>query len=82
MFVIEVLALSRVTGTLLGFCGEGVAHVLNTIPVRHTEKQIGKVGTDLNSHTHMKKLYQRVNSKEDIVGWYVHKHQSVECCFV
>jgi len=60
----------RVLGTLLGFCGEGVAHVLNTIPVRHTEKQIGKVGTDLNSHTHMKKLYQRVNSKEDIVGWY------------
>ena len=58
-------------GTLLGFCGEGVAHILNTIPVRHTEKQIGKVGTDLNSHTHMKKLYQRVNNKEDIVGWYV-----------
>lgn len=60
----------RVLGTLLGFCGEGVAHILNTIPVRHTEKQIGKVGTDLNSHTHMKKLYQRVNNKEDIVGWY------------
>lgn len=60
----------RVLGTLLGFCGEGVAHILNTIPVRHTEMEIGKVGTDLNSHSTMKKLYQRVNGKEDIVGWY------------
>lgn len=60
----------RVIGTLLGSVGpDGVVDVRNSYAVPHNE-QGGQVYVDVEFHRAMVELHQKVNPKEQIVGWY------------
>lgn len=60
---------SRVIGTLLGSVKGGVIEITNCYPVPHIENE-DKVAVDTPFHDSMLYLHQRVNMKEDVVGWY------------
>lgn len=60
----------RVIGTLLGSVGpDGVVDVRNSYAVPHNEQR-GQVYVDVEFHHAMVELHQKVNPKEQIVGWY------------
>ena len=60
----------RVIGTLLGSVGsDGVVDVRNSYAVPHNE-QNGQVYVDVEFHRAMVELHQKVNPKEQVVGWY------------
>jgi len=60
----------RVIGTLLGVYNsqEGSVEIRNCFPVPHTEGE--QLAVDMDFHTNMLQLHQRVSPKEVIVGWY------------
>ncbi|KNC78751.1 hypothetical protein SARC_08832 [Sphaeroforma arctica JP610] len=59
----------RVIGTLLGHTEEGVVHVTNCFPVPHGETE-DQVAVNMEFHQTMFQLHQKVNPREQIVGWY------------
>lgn len=60
----------RVIGTLLGrFTTSGTVHVTNSFPLPHSESG-AEVAVDTDYHKNMYDLHNRVNSSEELVGWY------------
>lgn len=61
----------RVIGTLLGEVDEvtNVCHIKNCFPVPHQETE-DDVALDLEYHTNMLRLSERVSPNEKVVGWY------------
>jgi translation initiation factor 3 subunit F len=60
----------RVIGTLLGSeQTDSQLHVKDTFPVPHTETD-AQIQFDLDYHRTMLELHQKVNNKEQILGWY------------
>lgn len=61
----------RVIGTLLGEVDEvtNVCHIKNCFPVPHQETE-DDVALDLDYHTNMLRLNERVAPSEKVVGWY------------
>jgi translation initiation factor 3 subunit F len=60
----------RVFGTLLGFVNEAdTIEVRNSFPVPCVESE-DQVMVDMHFHHTLAELHQRVNRKEQIVGWY------------
>lgn len=60
---------SRVVGTLLGERKGDTIYIKNSFPVPHDE-QHDQVAVDMEYHRTMLSLYQRVHSKQFVVGWY------------
>jgi len=59
----------RVIGTLLGTRSDREVEVRNSFPVLHSETE-EVVAVDMDYHRAMFDMYQKVNPKEVIVGWY------------
>lgn len=60
----------RVIGTLLGrFSTSGTVHVTDSFPLPHSESG-DEVAVDTDYHKNMYDLHKRVNSTEELVGWY------------
>lgn len=61
---------ARVIGTLLGrFSSDGSVEVRTSFPLPHSESG-NDVAVDTEYHKTMYDLYRRVNSSEELVGWY------------
>lgn len=62
---------SRVVGTLLGEpdVANGIIYITNCFPVQHKEGN-DELQYEKPYHDEMFKLYQRVNPKEKVIGWY------------
>jgi translation initiation factor 3 subunit F len=60
---------NRVIGTLLGTVNGTNTEITNCFPVPHSETD-EQVAVDMEYHRTMYDLYQKVNPREVIVGWY------------
>eukprot|EP00501_MAST-03F_sp_TOSAG23-6_P001813 GSMAST32.ASY1.ANO1.1891.1 assembled CDS len=60
----------RVIGTLLGYENDGVVEITNCFSVPHKEMDDGEVAVGKEFNKQMLTLHQKVNPKEQIVGWY------------
>ncbi|XP_054760036.2 eukaryotic translation initiation factor 3 subunit F-like [Lytechinus pictus] len=81
---------ARVIGTLLGTSIQGVVEVTNCFCVPHNESE-DEVAVDMEFAKNMFELHKKVNSWENIVGWYatgreitghsvlIHDYYSREC---
>ncbi|CAL1539987.1 unnamed protein product [Lymnaea stagnalis] len=59
----------RVIGTLLGVVEKGVVEVTNCFAVPHNESD-DEVAVDIEYARNMYELHRKVNSNENIVGWF------------
>lgn len=59
----------RVIGTLLGTIGDGIVDIKNCYAVPHSEAN-EQVAVDVQHHQTMASLQQKVNAREQIVGWF------------
>eukprot|EP00697_Spironema_sp_BW2_P017135 gnl/Spiro4/8700_TR4551_c0_g1_i1.p1 gnl/Spiro4/8700_TR4551_c0_g1~~gnl/Spiro4/8700_TR4551_c0_g1_i1.p1 ORF type:complete len:310 (+),score=96.68 gnl/Spiro4/8700_TR4551_c0_g1_i1:41-970(+) len=59
----------RVIGTLLGFAHDGTIEVRDSFPVPCQENS-EQVALDMNFLHSLHELHQRINRKEQIIGWY------------
>eukprot|EP00616_Rhizochromulina_sp_CCMP1243_P001437 CAMPEP_0118963828 /NCGR_PEP_ID=MMETSP1173-20130426/1635_1 /TAXON_ID=1034831 /ORGANISM="Rhizochromulina marina cf, Strain CCMP1243" /LENGTH=299 /DNA_ID=CAMNT_0006912213 /DNA_START=83 /DNA_END=982 /DNA_ORIENTATION=+ len=66
----------RVIGTLLGYVEESCVEVTNCFAVPHSDKQ-DEVAVGQAFNKTMYDLHQRVNPKEQIVGWYATSMEGV-----
>lgn len=61
---------SRVIGTLLGrVTSDNLVEVVSSFPVPHSE-DMDEVAVDIDYHKTMYDLHKRVESGEEVVGWY------------
>lgn len=59
----------RVIGTLLGTRTDGEVEIRSAFPVLHSESD-EQVAVDMDYHTQMFDMHQKVTPNEQIVGWY------------
>ncbi len=62
---------ARVIGTLLGrHTSDGRVEIRSSFPLPHSENGDDNVAVDTDFHKSMYSLYRKVNSTEELVGWY------------